>query len=93
MEILDKDKETNKIKKELFRDETLVSFMQDETRNLNKQVVDYQRDKQNLKSGIILFKKHIDKLKEHIKKENTKCKDFVSEVNTLVQKSKRPFIY
>jgi len=87
-EVFEKDRETRQLKYEIMREESEVNFLQEETKRLSKRVLELQNEKKNLISTVVMMKKHTDKLKERVIKEDSKNKTFVSEVSSLLHRSK-----
>ena len=87
-EMFEKDRESRQIKYLTFREESDVTFLQEETRRIGKQVIDLQNDKKNLMTAIVLLKKQTDLFKEKIIKEDSKSKEFISELSVLLGRGK-----
>ena len=86
--MFEKDRESRQIKYLTFREESDVTFLQEETRRIGKQVIDLQNDKKNLMTAIVLLKKQTDLFKEKIIKEDSKSKEFISELSVLLGRGK-----
>jgi hypothetical protein len=76
--------ETSNINKELYIIKNENEFLIDESKKKEIEIISMQKDKQNIKAAIIFLVRNINKLKEQVKKEDTKTKEFVNEVSQLV---------
>lgn len=88
-EIIKQDKETSLMKREIYAVESETASLKELSEKLSIMIHEDDRDRRNLKSSIIFIKKHIDKLKQNIKHEDAKSKEFIHEISTLVDRTSR----
>lgn len=87
-EIFDKDRESKQLKYQIYRNESEVTYLQEENRRVGKLVVDLHNEKKNMMTAIVLMKKQNDQLKNNVVKEDGKSKGFIKEVSTLLNRGK-----
>jgi hypothetical protein len=79
--------ETNQIKIMIKAEDKNAELIKDEIRRFTKKISDTEKDKESMRSGISLLKKHIEVLRGKIKNEDSKSRDFLSNVSQVLNKS------
>src|SRR5690348_11325023 len=79
--------ETKVIAQLIAEEERDINLLKEEIRKFNKRNSDIEREKESYRTGINLLKKHIEVLTEKIRNEDEKCKEFITNVSSFVDKS------
>jgi len=85
-ELFFKKNSTTGINSEVLQLEKNNNLCKDEISKMNKEITDLQKEKENAKNSILLLKRHILIMKEKILTEDSKSREFLSNVSTMLDK-------
>ena len=96
----DKIKETKILHSLLVEEDRTNNILKEEIRRVNKKITDNEvrkrfynnffilkREKESIRTGLALLKKHIEVLNEKITQQDKKSKDFLLNLSTFVNQS------
>ena len=96
----DKIKETKILHSLLVEEDRTNNLLKEEIRRVNKKITDNEvrkrfynnffilkREKESIRTGLALLKKHIEVLNEKITQQDKKSKDFLLNLSTFVNQS------
>lgn len=90
-EIFNLDKSTKDLRYNIYREDSEVVFLKEESLRLTDKVNNLHNEKKNLRTAIVLMKKQNDHLKEKVIKKDAKTLDFKNDISLLIERGKHNY--